>query len=762
MPSGKQVTRGQPLSGNLSADAWNRLTAMLRGNTARAKQGRVAQWNRGRDSSVVMVRNNSGSAVDRFEVLGINTPIVSYSQNADTFQDRAALNCSTPSESHYGQFCITIEPIANGEIGRAVVSGVVQAKVTMPDGAAGWLASDAPLFADVTPGDRQVLQPCLAGNARVLWINDAAGTTGDACWALVCIGTSGDPCFVAELTSTEPAGATYDWAAVDLPLTSTADTKASELNGRTNMASGARVMMFWPVGVVAPVFDANFDESTPDTIPNGSGVTLAEDTTWDIEQGLSNNAINRAFVQHVVTRWGTGDPDADELPALVRRLITVDANGQRRKVGVEDISLRLGVIVADAVQELVFTEGTGTTIATWKTRKAIYLDAGDATEHAAEFVGTGLALDIKVASQAGQPGGFLGDVLVPDGTWLETILDGPVLKLNHIGPSDANVAFDLDVVHDADVVGQVISSGASLSFTFGIAQFDLTGHKAGSTGGDPSALSVWIPQVLDDLADVVTSGTNAPAEGDVLTYTGGVWVPAPPGAGNDVLVKVTSADTTADYLNPSITVDGQWIAKAVANAGGDEKLHLYHIGPSTAYPDLDQSVVTTLSADGTGGVVSGVAIIKGTDRLRFDFPGHYVGPNGYGTAQVAVVPQILDDLADVDVSSPASNDMIRWSGTAWIIVTPVTQAVVTKWRYDAATNKFQIKTRDIITIAGGSESAWTDVADGDQPTTETAVTNVQVDGANYELEKKTNSLGVLTKGTESGWTVWHTGQDCSG
>jgi hypothetical protein len=91
---------------------------------------------------VVWVKNDSGTDVDRFGVLGIDEPIILPDENENEFAMRVALKCVTPSaggsseDDNRGRFVICAEPIANGKIGRAFIAGVCACKLQDNSGSA--------------------------------------------------------------------------------------------------------------------------------------------------------------------------------------------------------------------------------------------------------------------------------------------------------------------------------------------------------------------------------------------------------------------------------------------------------------------------------------------------------------------------------------------------------------------------------------------------------------------------------------------------
>jgi hypothetical protein len=142
--------------------------------------GAGAGQRRFRQADIVKVRNDSGSAVVRFGVLGIDAPII-LPEDAATeaeFIGCVALSGITPAlADHAGRFVILLEPLADGQIGRAWAAGVCQVKINV-DEDKDWR------YADVADGESGYLEPSNTGSAAILW---RAGGTGQQ-WAVVRLG----------------------------------------------------------------------------------------------------------------------------------------------------------------------------------------------------------------------------------------------------------------------------------------------------------------------------------------------------------------------------------------------------------------------------------------------------------------------------------------------------------------------------------------------------------------------------------------------
>lgn len=146
---------------------------------ARMKRRQFAdrQPGRGINTGIVTVRNDSGGDLDRFAVLGIGAPIIDNSDNLAEFQNRVTFKGQLPDiDLHRGRFVILLEPLADGAIGKAVVSGVCQVLVNVSDA--------AHTFADVIDGDATTLASAARG-VPMLW--KETGTGDDKC-AIVRLG----------------------------------------------------------------------------------------------------------------------------------------------------------------------------------------------------------------------------------------------------------------------------------------------------------------------------------------------------------------------------------------------------------------------------------------------------------------------------------------------------------------------------------------------------------------------------------------------
>jgi len=136
-----------------------------------------------RRAGIVLVRNDSGYDRGRFDVLGIDSPIITPTDNEDAFKNQVAFSGSTPSlPGHGGRFVILLEPLATGAIGLGLTTGVCPVRLDVQD------AEHA--RATVIDGDAANLRSADDGPAAILWKEAGTGTR----WALIHLGPPDEPC----------------------------------------------------------------------------------------------------------------------------------------------------------------------------------------------------------------------------------------------------------------------------------------------------------------------------------------------------------------------------------------------------------------------------------------------------------------------------------------------------------------------------------------------------------------------------------------
>jgi hypothetical protein len=162
------------------------------------------------------------------------------------------------------------------------------------------------------------------------------------------------------------------------------------------------------------------------------------------------------------------------------------------------------------------------------------------------------------------------------GVDLGTVADEWFLRAGNVGYKS------LGATRDGAVL---VRKGSDAGFSMVLVELDGTLAAGGSA---PALLLEWTGTVWDDTGSSITvydstnklSGAANARFWSTPNETSGRWeLIAPADAGVDEKVKVTAADTTADYLDDSITDDTHWIDTEIVNPGDDEQLRIKHIGP---------------------------------------------------------------------------------------------------------------------------------------------------------------------------------------
>lgn len=130
------------------------------------------------DSNLVIVKNASGQDRARFEILGIDSPVISPTDNLDQFLDQPALIGVSPTVAdHSGKFVILAEPIHSGSLGWAWLSGVCPVRIQV--------TNQYHSHADIASGTPTAYLASRAhGAAQILWKEPGTGVK----WAIVRLG----------------------------------------------------------------------------------------------------------------------------------------------------------------------------------------------------------------------------------------------------------------------------------------------------------------------------------------------------------------------------------------------------------------------------------------------------------------------------------------------------------------------------------------------------------------------------------------------
>lgn len=175
----QKVSVGEPLM--IPAAAWN--AALDAAEAYRALRDGSNTPHTSYDPLTLLIKNSSGSDLDRFSVVSVqgtsSVPMVNATDNLEEFQRKPNLEAVTPSGST-GAIGILMEPIANGLLGHALIAGITPCKVNVTD-SSHW-------YADATSGSSTYLTSAASGGrAVVLWKESGTGTK----WAYVLLDRAG-------------------------------------------------------------------------------------------------------------------------------------------------------------------------------------------------------------------------------------------------------------------------------------------------------------------------------------------------------------------------------------------------------------------------------------------------------------------------------------------------------------------------------------------------------------------------------------------
>ncbi|QDU71032.1 hypothetical protein [Mucisphaera calidilacus] len=124
----------------------------------------------GAKTATILVRNDSGYAMPRYAVVGLEGPLITPDDNLAEFGRQAAMSVVLPDEqSHRVRFVVLAEPLAQGSIGRAYLSGVCQANLMVIDPVA-----ETYRYAGIAQGVFALL-PQPVGSATIIWKQPGTG-----------------------------------------------------------------------------------------------------------------------------------------------------------------------------------------------------------------------------------------------------------------------------------------------------------------------------------------------------------------------------------------------------------------------------------------------------------------------------------------------------------------------------------------------------------------------------------------------------------
>ena len=162
---------GAPLQ--IPAATWNAMIDAARAHADQQHNQNVQSDHWFRSGDLIKVRNQSGEDIDRFGILALSSPIIDPADKLREFKNQVAVDGVLPEEEHAGQFCILLDPLKDGKIGRGWVSGVCPVQVNVEE--------DWHRYADLSPESTTELKSKPDGGAEILWCESGTGSK----WAVV-------------------------------------------------------------------------------------------------------------------------------------------------------------------------------------------------------------------------------------------------------------------------------------------------------------------------------------------------------------------------------------------------------------------------------------------------------------------------------------------------------------------------------------------------------------------------------------------------
>ena len=146
-------------------------------------------------ADIVKVRNGGSETFSQFDVVGLREMLFDPS-SSDTLpewkKNPPTFDVGRPRCEDVAKFAVLLEPIVEGEVGLAVISGAVQVLVD--------IVAETDEFADITPLDRSKLTSVADGSAQII-LKESAGTGEKLCLVRLSNAASSDVCVSTSTTS---------------------------------------------------------------------------------------------------------------------------------------------------------------------------------------------------------------------------------------------------------------------------------------------------------------------------------------------------------------------------------------------------------------------------------------------------------------------------------------------------------------------------------------------------------------------------------
>ena len=164
------VSKGQKFK--ITAEAFNAMAAAANAHGHGSAGPGARATAIAAQTGVIVVRNDSGADCERFDILGIDCPLILPTDDEDRFTEQVALSGVLPVEAdHGGRVIILQEPIAAGECGKGMILGTTPVTLTV--------TSESDMTAGIIDNDVTMLRS--GGPLRILWKEEGTGEK----WAIV-------------------------------------------------------------------------------------------------------------------------------------------------------------------------------------------------------------------------------------------------------------------------------------------------------------------------------------------------------------------------------------------------------------------------------------------------------------------------------------------------------------------------------------------------------------------------------------------------
>lgn len=187
----RRLIAGENLNRSISAGTWNDLLSLLdyrdRNGLWAPRAGIGANHPvRPPHPTAFLVRNDTGSPIDRFALVALDGPLVDDSQTSGEFDREVVMSAIDASANRTKPMAVAIDALPYNECGYAVATGIVQCLVDITD-------------ADMTHCSFSDGEPYAQGNYggpwRIVWMPG----TGSA---QKCLVNCGDPLYIRKARST--------------------------------------------------------------------------------------------------------------------------------------------------------------------------------------------------------------------------------------------------------------------------------------------------------------------------------------------------------------------------------------------------------------------------------------------------------------------------------------------------------------------------------------------------------------------------------